>query len=246
MGNCCLGHYALVTNDINDRYKSQHESIQKLTIMIQRLDKSYNYYREQCFLSKSKAIAFEQEGHDTIKALHFVKVTQNYETAMKSIIGLENLLLNVQLKLRLAVETSETMEILKDETAVLKEQLDKIYNETKVIQTLNSLESQLDRAQNVNDLIKDVATSITDRDKRDLQDWCKNRYTLLKEFQPEQLTQDSSHGSNYYSNILTQETQQTPMLSKLLEMIPNSWDTFFPSPTTSKIEDRTRVNSVVS
>lgn len=179
-----------------EKYEPQHLSIQKLQTMIRQLDDTYNYYAEQTFINQARAIAYQEEGHDTNRALHYLKITQQYEQNKQTISNLQILLINMELKLRTAVETSKTLELIKDESASLDELLRKIYDETKVIQTLNALEANLDKVNRLDSIMENAATKITERDKEELQTLCKNRYQLLK---------DHHQPDNYYSNLLEQE-----------------------------------------
>lgn len=235
MGNCYPGKsYKRLGGGIiieaNQKYSQQHESIQKLTAMTLRLENTYNYYHEQFIIHKLRAIAYEQEGHDTSKALYYLKLAQNYEMSKHSISNLQILLANIQIKLRLAVETSETMDIIKDESETLRQELAKIYNETKIMQTLNNLEQQMDKVKSMQELIQQTKENITKEDRTELKQWCDNRYQILKDLPS--ATQGFPVTENYYATIYTQEQQRTQSseyysVGKLLSYIPSSFDSFF-------------------
>jgi len=230
------------TDDSEDpKYKLQHQSIQKLSVMVGKLDKLYNYYREQALMAKAKAIAYEHEGHDSIKALQFVRITVNFETAMKSTSDLETILLNIQIKLRQAVTTGQVMELIQEDSEILQAELNKIYNETKITQTLNNLEFQFERVEKIQDLMQDTTQAITAAEKAKLSQWCSNRYTLLKEFTPETLSQvhPSTHqneqekskmASQYYAQVLEEDIQQNAHNPGILAYLPSIFDGFFASP----------------
>jgi hypothetical protein len=243
MGDCLSSPYRPLEPE-SSKFHVQHQSIQKLSVMVKRLDTVYQYYREQCFINKSKAIAYQEEGHDTPRAIHHVKITKKYEANMNTTNQLQLLLISLQLKLRMAVETAEIMEIIKSETDLLNETLDKIYNETKVIQTLNMLETQLERGAKLQELVNDTAVEITKQDERELEQWCKDRYKILEDFSdkiPKTDNPQNAHG-NYYSAVLKRDQEERRQLeagtaSSFLVSLPNLvLDTFFNS-TPSPLQD---------
>ena len=222
------------------KYKVQLQSIQKLTIMVGKLEKLYSYYREQSLMAKAKAIAYEHEGHDSIKALQFVRITINFETAMQSTSDLETILLNIQIKLRQAVTTGQVMELIQEDNEILQAELNKIYNETKITQTLNNLEFQFERVQKIQDIVQDTTRAITASEKEKLSQWCNNRYKLLKEFTPETVAQVSPNTQNeqekskmasrYYAQVLEEDIQQHAHSSGIMSYLPSLFDGFFAPP----------------
>ena len=227
-------------NGVDPKYKLQLQSIQKLTIMVGKLEKLYSYYREQSLMAKSKAIAYEHEGHDSIKALQFVRITMNFETAMQSTSDLETILLNIQIKLRQAVTTGQVMELIQEDNEILQAELNKIYNETKISQTLNNLEFQFERVQKIQDIVQDTTRAITASEKEKLSQWCSNRYKLLKEFTPETVAQVSPNthneqekskmASRYYAQVLEEDIQQHAHNSGIMSYLPSLFDGFFAQP----------------
>lgn len=207
------------------KFEAQHVAIQKLTTMINRLEQSYGYYKEQCLMNKAKAIAYHEEGHDTLKAMQFVRESQHYHQAMETIMGLQNILHDIQIKLRLAVETHQTMDIIKNETETLRSELDKIYHETKIMQTLNTLESQMDKVKTLQDAVQVAATNIQKKNEEDLlKTWCTHRYELLKEIQPH--VEASNTTSNYYQELWrTEQHQQLPIGTQIMGMVESFFRT---------------------
>jgi len=142
-------------------FTEQQIAIRTLAATIQKLNQIYEYYKERTLVEKAQAVLYEMEMKDHLQALVHVHGARKYEHAKEVISNLQIKFIDIQVNMKLLVNTSESLELMQKYSIVLKNQLDTINKETNVKRTLEVIERQMQRIETMDDLISDSAASMT-------------------------------------------------------------------------------------